>query len=132
MRALTINQPSAWAVITGLKNIENRSWPTDFRGRFVVHAAKRFCEEIAEEIEYIFDAVVPSDLPLGACLGTVELYDCQPRRRVRREPWASLNLGGYPGGYCFLLRDPQPFPQPIFMPGQQGWWTPTIYDEEVA
>jgi hypothetical protein len=37
---LSIRQPWAWLVAHGWKNIENRTWPTGFRGRFLIHAAK--------------------------------------------------------------------------------------------
>lgn len=38
MTALSIRNPWAHAIIAGLKPVENRSWRTNFRGRFVVHA----------------------------------------------------------------------------------------------
>lgn len=40
MKALSIRQPWAWLIVHGGKDIENRSWHTKFRGRFLVHAAK--------------------------------------------------------------------------------------------
>lgn len=38
MRALSIKQPWAGLIAAGYKNIENRSWATSFRGRFLIHA----------------------------------------------------------------------------------------------
>lgn len=38
--ALSIRQPWAWLIIHGGKDIENRTWPTRFRGRVAVHAGK--------------------------------------------------------------------------------------------
>ena len=32
MKALSIRQPWAWAIINAGKDIENRQWPTKFRG----------------------------------------------------------------------------------------------------
>ena len=40
MKALSIRQPWAWLIIHGGKDIENRCWPTKFRGRMLIHAAK--------------------------------------------------------------------------------------------
>ena len=37
-KALSIRQPYAWLICKGFKDIENRSWPTKFRGRIYVHA----------------------------------------------------------------------------------------------
>lgn len=41
MRALSIRQPWAWAIVQGLKDIENRTWNTKYRGPFLVHASKK-------------------------------------------------------------------------------------------
>lgn len=40
MKALSIRQPWAWAILHGGKDIENRDWPTDHRGALLIHAAK--------------------------------------------------------------------------------------------
>ena len=40
MKALSIRQPWAWLIVNGHKDIENRSWPTRFRGPVLIHAAK--------------------------------------------------------------------------------------------
>lgn len=40
MKALSIRQPWAWLIVNGYKDIENRSWPTRFRGPVLIHAAK--------------------------------------------------------------------------------------------
>ena len=42
MKALSIRQPWAWAIIYAGKNVENRSWVTDYRGPLLIHASKRF------------------------------------------------------------------------------------------
>ena len=36
---LSIRQPWAWLVAHGWKNIENRTWQTNYRGRLLIHAA---------------------------------------------------------------------------------------------
>lgn len=40
MKALSIQQPWATAIIHFGKDIENRTWRTKYRGRFLVHASK--------------------------------------------------------------------------------------------
>lgn len=37
MKALSIQQPWAWLIVNGYKDVENRDWNTKFRGRFYVH-----------------------------------------------------------------------------------------------
>lgn len=41
LRAITLHQPWATLVALGVKTIETRSWPTKYRGRILIHAAKR-------------------------------------------------------------------------------------------
>jgi len=36
MKAISIKQPWASFIIEGYKNIENRTWPTKFRGRILI------------------------------------------------------------------------------------------------
>lgn len=42
MKALSINQPWAWAIVNNWKPVENRSWNTQYRGEFLIHAGKSF------------------------------------------------------------------------------------------
>jgi hypothetical protein len=38
MKAITVRQPWAWAIINAGKDIENRTWNTNFRGRVAIRA----------------------------------------------------------------------------------------------
>lgn len=40
LKALSVRQPWAHAIVLGAKTIENRSWPTNMRGTIAVHAAQ--------------------------------------------------------------------------------------------
>jgi hypothetical protein len=40
MKALSLRQPWAWAIVHAGKRIENRTWNTSLRGDFLIHAAK--------------------------------------------------------------------------------------------
>lgn len=40
MKAISIRQPWASLIVLGIKDIENRSWPTSQRGIVLVHASK--------------------------------------------------------------------------------------------
>jgi len=42
MKALSIRQPWAWLLVEGFKDIENRTWKTNYRGSFLIHASKQF------------------------------------------------------------------------------------------
>ena len=77
MKALSIRQPWAWLIVTGNKDVENRTWPTNFRGRNYVHAGKQ------PDSGWLLHAVpgaesidIPDSLPLGAIIGEVDIAEC--------------------------------------------------------
>ena len=39
MKALTVCQPWAWAIVEGHKSVENRRWSTAYRGLLLIQAA---------------------------------------------------------------------------------------------
>lgn len=49
MKAITVRQPWAWAIIHAGKDIENRSWKTKTRGRVAIHAASGMTHAEYEE-----------------------------------------------------------------------------------
>mgnify|MGYP000843697978 FL=1 len=49
MKTLSVRQPWASLLVSGLKDIENRTWAPNFRGRIMIYASlakvpKRFAE----------------------------------------------------------------------------------------
>lgn len=42
MKTLSIRQPWAFLIIEGLKDIENRTWQTNYRGELLIHTGKTF------------------------------------------------------------------------------------------
>jgi hypothetical protein len=40
MRAICIRQPWAHFIVKGFKDIENRSWKTNYRGPILIHAGE--------------------------------------------------------------------------------------------
>ena len=48
---LSIRQPYAWAIIKGAKDVENRTWRLNYRGRLYIHAGlKPYPEDVVEDI----------------------------------------------------------------------------------
>lgn len=108
MKALSIRQPWAWMILHAGKDIENRTWPTQVRGRVLVHASKGMTR--AEYDEARLFAMVRAKVDLqalrfprfeevqrGGTLGTVEIVGC-----VENSPslW-------FQGPFGFVLRDPR-------------------------
>lgn len=100
MKALSIRQPWAWLILHGGKDIENRCWPTRFRGCFLIHAAKGMTRAEYEDVEDLSCLPPFEALQRGGIVGTVEIVDC-----VRESPseW-------FCGPFGFVLRNPQPLP----------------------
>lgn len=112
MKALTVKQPWAWAICRGIKPVENRSWPTAYRGPVLIHAGKRR-ENIAELPD---GTPIPEHLDLGAIIGYGIIKDCVPVESVSNV-FAT-------GPWCWIISSPIIFPEPIFCRGQLGLWNP--------
>lgn len=41
MKTLSIKNPWAYLIATGFKDVENRSWPTNYRGKILIHATAK-------------------------------------------------------------------------------------------
>lgn len=86
LRALSIRQPHAEAIMRGIKKFEYRSMPTKIRGRVQIYASlgRYSAEEEAKLLsgqEYGMTDVVCDELPRGVLIGTVEIVDCSPHKR---------------------------------------------------
>lgn len=79
LRALTIAQPHAEAIMRGKKVVDYRPAATTVRGRVYIYASlERLMprDEIAWLGEYDIDDMSGDELPRGVIVGTVELFDC--------------------------------------------------------
>lgn len=113
MKAITIKQPWAWAVIFGGKDIENRSWVTHYRGPLLIHAGAAYrADVLLPKGVHVPDR---DDLDFGAIIGVVDLHDVVQRSRSR---W-------FEGEYGFVLRSPRPLRRPVPCKGGLGLWKPT-------
>lgn len=106
---LSIRQPWAWLIVNGWKNIENRDWPTRFRGRFLVHASLKMTRADYDACVLFFCTFAPSlvsllpgrlNLERGGIVGEAVLLDCVTRHDSE---W-------FTGEYGFVLADAKPLP----------------------
>lgn len=130
MKALSIRQPWAWLICAGLKDIENRDWPTRFRGRIYVHAGKAedregwyHIDEFPENYdlsEAAIDQWVEAQQTMldgrGCIIGEVDIVGCVTHAD---SPW-------FVGKYGFLLANPTLYDKPIPYKGQLGFFDPKI------
>lgn len=101
MRALSIRQPHAQAILAGMKLIEYRSWPTAHRGLLLIHAGKALDREALAD----YPALDVASLARGALVGAVDLVEVEPDGT---------------GGFAWSLASPRRLMQPIPYPGRLG------------
>src|SRR5690348_75180 len=79
MKALTICQPYAEMIALGEKPIENRTWPTAYRGPLLIHAGKSLAW-MDDDSEERYPGMV-----FGAVVAVARLVACLKRDDVA--PW---------------------------------------------
>jgi hypothetical protein len=81
MKAISVQQPWAWAIFNG-KPVENRTWSTSYRGPLLIHAGKKFDGRGWWEFLKIWEPLgiaVPDTVNVmerGGFIGIVDLIDC--------------------------------------------------------
>lgn len=128
MKALTLTQPWAQLVALGLKRVETRSWRTNYRGPFAIHAAKGMPHEaweFAMDEMSLGVAVAPSKLPRGAIVARARLVDVVPVEDVRDTISDREHAyGDYSDGrFAWLLEDVRVLGVPVECRGSLGLWT---------
>lgn len=123
MKAITIKQPWASLIVHGIKDIENRTWRTNFRGRVLIHSsekgdrAKYGCLQSEQRQKVLYTPIGSvnfNDLPFGSIIGSVEIVDC-----VQNHPsiWAEK------GVYNWVLANPILYEKPIEnVKGKLSFW----------
>jgi tetratricopeptide (TPR) repeat protein len=110
---LSIRQPLAWAVCVGEKTVENKSNNTSHRGPLLIHAGKNVGG--LSGLKKLQGWKTYKDyFALGAIIGAVDLYNAVEFNR-------SLETNLHANGpWCYLLRNPKWFAEPIACKGQLG------------
>lgn len=133
MRALTVKQPWAWAIMHG-KRVENRVWQRPFRGTLAIHAGKGWDFD-GEDSPLVQRAwrnagndllhLDPKDLQMamGGVIAVADLVDiCSASAgshlpaRCDCGPWAAR------GQYHWQLANVRPLAEPVPCKGALGLW----------
>ena len=106
-----MQQPWAWALVSGEKAIENRSWRTEYRGPIIVQAGAT--KAVMNRFAQAGDPTPPSGaLVFGALIGVVDLVDVVSlSMELEADPWAW-------GPYCWRVANPRIFLKPIEAKGK--------------
>ena len=145
MKALSIKQPWASLIVHGIKDIENRTWKTNFRGRIYVHASakpdplkfnaltktQRFDAETSPNS---FDPLYFDDLPVSSIIGEVDIVDCVINHSSiwaeKMEVDVCPNTGvqilrkGQKYIWNWVLANPVRYEKPIPAKGKLSFWEP--------
>lgn len=125
MKALTICQPYPHLIVRGEKRVENREWPTSYRGRLLIHAGKSR-EWLGLGDELLFEQA-GDPLVFGAVVGEASLVDVLPIDRIMRgeydaaHPWLRWHKHTI-GPWCWVLSDVIRYAKPVPWKGAQGLW----------
>lgn len=141
VRALTVQQPWAWAIIHGGKDVENRTQAWSYRGPLAIHAGARMSQRgIDSPLMHraVGDAMRRDDSTdihhLARFIGVVDLVDVHEARDYGEDggccdPWGEQSYREHGGRVRrevvhLVLRDPRPLDRPIPCRGRLGLWTP--------
>jgi hypothetical protein len=108
MKAISIRQPYAFAIVHGFKPVENRDWRHPYRGPVLIHAGqKEETDQVTRIIALIADqtgtpfgklhALYKKHSARGAIVGRATVADCVTAHASR---W-------FNGPFAFVLTDPE-------------------------
>jgi hypothetical protein len=122
MRVLTVREPWASLIVTGYKNVENRSRYFGHRGPLLIHASgtltlpyyRAACQWILANVP---DFMRPEELPAfekckancGKIIGGCKVYDC---RRINESSWFDNS------GFALELGEAWTAVEPVAFKGQ--------------
>lgn len=128
MKALTICQPYAELIARGAKRVENRRWPTDYRGPLAIHAGKS--KEWLEVGDGLVDetyGIALAEMSFGAVVAIAELVACIHVDAIRSPLFVHPDVAWLKthehteGPWCWVLDDVRRV-DPIPASGQQRLW----------
>lgn len=126
LRAITVQQPWAWAIAAGHKDVENRTWGTDYRGPLAIHAGKTWdrqgmqaCRSVLEDDKVVKPGEQVGDrhlLATGVIVAVVDLVGVCDDGRCRCSGWGAI------GFKHWKLRNARPLAEPVPASGRLGLW----------
>jgi hypothetical protein len=130
-KAISIKQPYAGVVAAGIKDVENRVWKTNFRGRVLIHTGiamvkgtfgEQFSQDQRTELVHIAlnygIKLAPITKTKSAIIGSVEIVDCIQN---------SDSIWALPNNWHWVLKNPIFFNEPILnVKGHLSFFTPQL------
>ena len=140
LKALSLTRPWTELVLSRVKDVENRTWGTPYRGLLVIHGAKSWdpaarhtFDDVVGEPDDVADRYCPRDklaAPTGY-LGVVVVTDCHPSRSPACRPPADIaewcdrcSPWAFDGSWHWQITGACRFPEPIPGGGRLGLFEP--------
>lgn len=124
MKCLSVSQPFADLIISGKKTIELRSWNTNFRGEFLVHAPLKIRFEDAKRLK------INRKFVTGAIIGKAQIYNVKKydsnEGMVTDQKFHMASKKFQKNTYGFILKNAKPLRIPIPWKGQLGLFDVTV------
>lgn len=143
MKTISIKQPWASLICSGIKDIENRTWkcPQKYIGqRVLIHVGKTIDNNAVDKIavfngalaQLLQNGIYKNEFPLGSIIGSVEIVDCvinhpsiwaEPSNEVYKDPQIYGDNKIDSAVWNWVLANPICFDKPILnVKGKLGFW----------
>jgi hypothetical protein len=137
-KGLSLTAPWPWIILNLGKRVENRDWPTTFRGPFLLHASKGMTKAdwyAAHDFVAAFDPEGAARIPKpddpallrGHIVARAELVGLVSpgwklrKREIPRPDWEEKQKRWYMGSYGFMLAHVRPTSS-VPAKGSLGFW----------
>ena len=125
MKALTVKNPWAWAIIQGGKDVENRSRATKYRGQLYIHAGKAHSQEGVDFLTSRGQWPAHMAGTNGMVIGTVDVIGCHHADDCPGPDYAdngACSDWAMANHYHWVLANPRPLANPFPLQGKLGIW----------
>lgn len=120
VNVLTLQEPYAWLVSQGIKDVENRKWHSNFRGRVFIHSAKTFSPNYSSVEHWTgthMGVVLPERDELAKTMGRiVAVAEFDQMVFDHQSPWKLENHWAWPIKWCHPINASEP------QRGMPGMW----------
>jgi hypothetical protein len=112
MKILSIRQSWASLIVSGNKDVENRTWPTRYRGPVLIHASQQPDDISHEDIERRFGVSSPAAQPRGGVVGIADIVDCVSAHGSKwyAGTYVDKRTGDVRNYHSFALSNARPLP----------------------
>lgn len=126
MKVISIAEPYATLIGIGIKQIETRSWKTNYRGELYIHASAKNYPKKNKTVEFFAKKLV-GRFHNGEIFLKCKLVGCEKMtedfiRKISEERPHEIAMGFYePNRYAWILEDVEAI-EPIKAKGKLGIW----------